>query len=45
MYDRMPMGASPSSDILQVMLDHILSPEDHPFMCNIPDDIVIVSYD
>ena len=44
-YDRMPMGASPSSDILQVMLDHILSPEDNPFMCNIPDDIVIVSYD
>ena len=38
------MGAIPSSDILQVTLDHIFIPEEYPFMYNIADDIVIVSY-
>ena len=42
-YEGMPMGASPSSDILQVLLDCIFTPEKYPFMCNIADDIVIVS--
>ena len=33
------------SEILQVTLDHIFIPEEYPFMCNIDDNIAIVSYD
>ena len=43
-YERMPIGASPSSDIYQVTWDHNFTPEEYPFMCNITDDIVIVGY-
>ena len=39
------MGASPSCDILQVILDHIFTPEEYPFVCTITDDTVIVGYD
>ena len=44
-YEKMPMGASHSSDILQVALHHIFTPEEYPFMCYIADDIVIVGND
>ena len=44
-YERMPMGARPSSDIFQMTFDHIFTPEEYPFLCNIADDIIIVSYD
>ena len=44
-YERMPIGASPSSDILHMTLDHISTLEEYPFMCNIADDIVTVGYD
>ena len=42
--ERMSMGVCPLFDILQVALDHIFTPEEYPFMCNITDDIVIVGY-
>ena len=43
-YKRMCIRASPSSDILKVTFNCILTSEEYPFMCSITDNIVIFGY-